>query len=67
MSLKTISTSAAPVVLGVVAAGVLLYAFGGSIGFLGNAQKGLAGQNSTTAATTTATTSSLASSLLSIL
>jgi hypothetical protein len=59
MTIKSIATSAAPVVVGVVAAGMLLYAFGGSISFLGNAQKGLAGQNSTTAATTTTGTSIL--------
>jgi len=67
MSLKSIATSAAPIVLGVVAAGMLLYAFGGSVSFLGNAQKGLAGQNATTTAAATTGSTSILSTLSSIL
>lgn len=66
-SLKSTLTAAAPVVLGVIGAGLVLYYVGGSVPFLATAAKGLAGQNQTTATTTTSSSSSILSSIESLL
>lgn len=66
-SLKSTLTSAAPVVLGVIGAGLVLYYVGGSVPFLATAAKGLAGQNQATAAASTSSSSSILTTLENLL